>query len=102
MESLLFAHDSAEGFIEELPPEQVAELLTGSPAGLARGEALGHYKIIEMLGAGGMGEVYLAEDTRLGRKVALKVLPENLGTHEQAKRRFAQEAKTASKNCFGT
>ncbi|HET8676768.1 MAG TPA: protein kinase [Blastocatellia bacterium] len=96
VESLLFAHDSAEGFIEELPPEQVAELLTGSPAGLARGEALGHYKIIEMLGAGGMGEVYLAEDTRLGRKVALKVLPENLGTHEQAKRRFAQEAKTAS------
>ena len=43
-----------------------------------------------------MGEVYLAEDVRLGRKVALKVLPESLSTDEQAKRRFAQEAKTAS------
>ena len=41
------------------------------------GTSLGPYKIIEQLGAGGMGEVYLGEDTRLGRKVAIKVLPED-------------------------
>ena len=40
------------------------------------GTKLGHYEIIDRLGAGGMGEVYLGEDTRLGRKVAIKVLPE--------------------------
>ncbi len=43
------------------------------------GTKLGPYKIIEQLGAGGMGEVYLGEDTRLGRKVAIKVLPEDRG-----------------------
>ncbi len=42
------------------------------------GTSLGPYKIIELLGKGGMGEVYLGEDTRLGRKVAIKVLPEDL------------------------
>jgi serine/threonine protein kinase len=52
--------------------------------------------ILEQLGAGGMGEVYLAEDTRLGRKIALKMLPAFLTTEDEGVRRFRQEARTAS------
>jgi predicted ATPase len=57
---------------------------------------LGHYRLLGPLGRGGMGEVYLAEDTRLGRKVAVKLLGEALGHDEQRLRRFQQEACTAS------
>jgi eukaryotic-like serine/threonine-protein kinase len=55
-----------------------------------------HYRILQQIGAGGMGEVYLAEDTRLRRKVALKVLPENLASDKERLRRFEQEAFAAS------
>ena len=96
VESLLVAHDSAEGFIEELPPEEVAELFNGSPGRLEREEVLGHYKVIEMLGAGGMGEIYLAEDSRLGRRVALKLLPAHFTRDGSRLRRFEQEARAAS------
>jgi eukaryotic-like serine/threonine-protein kinase len=58
--------------------------------------ALAHFRIIEKIGAGGMGEVYLAEDLRLRRKVALKVLPAELAQHRDRLRRFEQEACAAS------
>ena len=59
-------------------------------------EALSHYRILRQLGSGGMGAVYLAEDTRLRRSVALKILPGNVSADEEARRRFTQEARAAS------
>jgi len=63
---------------------------------LAPGTRLGPYEIVAPLGAGGMGEVYRARDTRLGRDVAVKVLPQHLSTNPEVRTRFEREAKTVS------
>src|SRR5687767_15807387 len=59
-------------------------------------EKISHYRVLEKLGAGGMGEVYLAEDMKLGRKVALKILGEEYTTNRDRLNRFEQEACAAS------
>src|SRR5687768_11059264 len=60
------------------------------------GTKLGRYEIRSMIGAGGMGEVYLATDTELDRSVAIKILPELIASDQQRLQRFVQEAKAAS------
>jgi serine/threonine protein kinase len=63
---------------------------------LTTNSIISHYRIVSKLGAGGMGEVWLAEDSRLGRKVAIKLLPAEFTEDSERVRRFTQEAKAAS------
>jgi len=63
---------------------------------LTAGTKLGPYEVLAPLGAGGMGEVYRARDTRLGRDVAIKVIPEELAAHKDRLRRFEQEARATA------
>jgi serine/threonine protein kinase len=70
---------------------------TRSHTVLTKGIMVSHYRIVEKIGAGGMGEVYLAEDTELGRKVALKFLPPHLCQDEDCRARFKREAQAAAK-----
>ncbi len=65
-------------------------------ASLSAGTKLGRYEIVSNIGAGGMGEVYLAEDTSLHRRVALKVLPVTVASDNDRMRRFKQEATAAA------
>jgi serine/threonine protein kinase/Tfp pilus assembly protein PilF len=96
VESLLTSHDQAENFIE-LPAFEVApELVTRDRTGALVGKVIGHYRIESLIGVGGMGEVYLARDERLGRKAALKLLPDSLTTDEAQLSRFKNEARSAS------
>jgi eukaryotic-like serine/threonine-protein kinase len=96
VESLLTAHERAENFIE-VPAFKVApELVPNDSADAFIGKLIAHYRIESLLGVGGMGEVYLARDERLGRKAALKLLPDNVTTDEAQLSRFKNEARTAS------
>lgn len=72
IESLLAAHDQAGSFIEAFPSDETTVALEDLAIEPLIGQQIGPYKVIKMIGRGGMGEVYLAQDGRLGRKVALK------------------------------
>jgi serine/threonine protein kinase len=96
VESLLAAHAQPGDFIDAPAYEVAAELLVQAPARSLAGEQLGAYRILNHLGAGVMGEVYLAEDTRLGRQVAVKLLPAEFTTNPERLRRFEREARTTS------
>jgi len=95
VESLLSSNNEAEQFIDAPAYEVAADLLVGN-ASITTGRKLGSYQVMSVLGKGGMGEVYLAEDTRLGRKVALKLLPSSFTTDAERLRRFEREARAAS------
>jgi eukaryotic-like serine/threonine-protein kinase len=97
VETLLESAEKPMDFLEK-PVLEAAQRMMGdpSPASIAPGTQLTHYEIISMIGAGGMGEVYLAEDKRLRRKVALKMLAPELTCDERGLRRFEHEARAAS------
>ncbi|PWT80512.1 MAG: hypothetical protein C5B44_05275 [Acidobacteria bacterium] len=96
IEALLAAHDRAGSFIESPGLEVEARLLANDHVELATGATIAHYTIISSLGVGGMGEVYLAHDSQLGRKVALKLLPPGFTMDADRVRRLQQEARVAS------
>jgi serine/threonine protein kinase len=97
VDSLLSFHERATVFLETPALEAASGLLADDPAGPLEGQVIGFYKIERLVGTGGMGEVYLAEDTRLDRKVAIKFLPGDLEADELARKRQIREAKAAAK-----
>ena len=96
VESLIGSHEDPDSFIDVPALEAAAQSIAEDPTGFTAGQRIGHYKIISLLGSGGMGEVYLAQDSKLGRKVALKLLPASFTQVQERVRRFEQEARAAS------
>ena len=96
VESLLASHEAASKFIEEPLVGEGARLLADDNRQSMVGRQIGHYRILSLLGSGGMGDVYLAEDSRLGRQVAIKILPLQFSQDRDRVRRLQQEARAAS------
>ncbi len=96
VERLLASHEQLGNFLAEPAVAAAAELLVEEKKPSFIGRLLGHYQILSPIGAGGMGEVFLAQDLRLERRVALKLLPPEFTTNRDRVRRFEQEAKAAS------
>lgn len=96
VESLIASHEKDGSFLDSPAFEAAAEMIIGEEAVLKPGQNVGRYEIISTLGKGGMGDVYLAHDRELGRKVALKLLPASFTNSKDRLRRFEQEARAAS------
>jgi serine/threonine protein kinase len=96
LEALIAAHERPDGLLDSPAYEVHAESIANAQPALVVGQIVGHYQIVAPLGKGGMGEVYLASDAKLDRKVALKLLPAEFTNHKERLRRFIQEAKAAS------
>ncbi|HET9530099.1 MAG TPA: protein kinase, partial [Blastocatellia bacterium] len=96
VESLLAAHEEVGEYFASPALDVAAGLITQRQNLSLMGQSVSHYRVLSLIGAGGMGEVYLAEDTRLGRRVALKVLPKEFAEDRERVQRFEQEARAAS------
>ena len=98
VDALLKSHDEGAGFLDKYALEVAARTVAmGRPgARSVLGATISHYKILSVCGVGGMGEVYVAEDVRLHRPVALKILPQELQLDEERLWRFMREARAAS------
>src|SRR6185369_5089289 len=94
VESLLDSYDEADAFLETPAYKSFAGLF--GPGQSWEGKIVGSYRVVEEIGQGGMGVIYRATDTRLGRSAALKFLPEDMTRHPEALSRFKREAQTAS------
>src|SRR3989442_14065301 len=97
VESLLALQSNAENFIEQPAFEIAAKAVAEDSGASVIGKQIGNYQILSLLGQGGMGEVYLADDSKLNRKVAIKFLPECLAADERARKRLVREAQAAAK-----
>src|SRR5882762_8574495 len=97
VDSLISSNEqAAEDFMSAPALAVAAEMLSESEAGALTGQTIAHYRVLSLIGAGGMGQVYLAEDIGLGRRVALKLLPEYFTHDKNQVQRFHQEARAAS------
>src|SRR6267143_3268565 len=95
VESLLASEKSAEAFFSSKGMKEKAKRLGGKPSQSLVGRTLDNYQVLSLLGVGGMGEVYRARDTKLGREVAIKVLPAGFASSND-RLRFEREARAAS------